>query len=185
MKLLINDKKDLTNFVSVIETYLKKTYLKVTHQKLKECIAKSMDFDKFASMPSAFPITVETETFVFKFMEMHDKCFSQKTDNKKFFFASHLHDTFAKDYICDDIQEVLKKAITLNEPEIFVDGGWEGGKFKYTLINDGNGQFPYIYMTKDVYKELLEKKYIGENVLITYKARKVHLFDKEKLKSIN
>lgn len=109
--------------------------------------------------------------------------FAQKADGKREYFASRLHEEFIKDYICDDIDECINRAIKLEDPEIFVDRGWGDMPLAISLINDGDGQFPYIFFTKKVFDKLVEKKYLSENILSTYKARKLYKFYKNKINS--
>lgn len=180
MKLLIENKSQLTAFVSKIENYLSGTYLKVRHQKLKECIAKTLGFEKYASIQPKLPLEIETEEIFFEYFENHDKMFAHKADGKKNWFASRLHCEFIKDYVSNDFEECIKTLLRVEEPEIFVDRGWGDAPLAISVISDGDGQFPYLYITRNVYDELLSKGYIGNNVLETYKARKLHIFNKDK-----
>jgi hypothetical protein len=178
MKILIENKSELTQFVSKIEKFIEGTYIKSKHQKIKECIAKSLNFEKYASLLSALPIQIETETFGFLYFTQSDKMFATKADLKKKYFAGRIHNEFIKDFICDDFDQCINKLMTLKNPEIFLDRGWGDQPLAISVINDGNGQFPYIYITNNIYKQLQKNNFIGGNVLSTYKARKLHVFDK-------
>lgn len=184
MKLLIENKKDLTLLVSKIETFIGRTYLEARHQKLKECIAVSLGFKKFASALSSFPLTVETETFFLDFFENYDKMFAVKANDKQVFFASQLQAIFIRDHVSDDFDKCIETLLRLEQPEIFLNRGWGDMPLAISIINDGDGQFPYLYITKKVFDQLKEKELIGDNVLQTFKARKLHCFDKEKYLSM-
>jgi len=61
---------------------------------------------------------------------------------------------------------------------VFWDRGWgdSGQTAEISIIADGNGQQPHAHITPDVYKALVAAGVVGENTLMTYKARRVHDF---------
>jgi hypothetical protein len=61
---------------------------------------------------------------------------------------------------------------------VFWDRGWgdSGQTAEISIIVDGNGQDPRARITAEVYKALREQNIVGENTLMTFKARRVHDF---------
>jgi hypothetical protein len=61
---------------------------------------------------------------------------------------------------------------------VFWDRGWgdSGQTAEISIIVDGNGQQPKAWVTTEVYKQLVRRHVVGENTLMTYKARRVHDF---------
>jgi hypothetical protein len=61
---------------------------------------------------------------------------------------------------------------------VFWDRGWgdHGQTAEISIIVDGNGQKPHAHLTPAVYQALVADKVVGENTLMTYKARRVHDF---------
>lgn len=59
---------------------------------------------------------------------------------------------------------------------VFWDRGWgdSGQPLEISIIVDGDGQQPKAWITADVYKELRAQQVIGDNTLMTFKARRLH-----------
>jgi hypothetical protein len=57
---------------------------------------------------------------------------------------------------------------------VFVDGGWDGHGYEYTIITGGNGQKPHASMTKETFERLRAAGRLDGNSLVTYKARRLH-----------
>lgn len=70
------------------------------------------------------------------------------------------------------------KSKTNKEIGLFWDNGYGEEIGEVTpiidIILDGDGQHPIGSITENLYKELLDKRLINENTLITYKPRKYH-----------
>lgn len=187
MKIFIKNIEQLNDFSNCVNSYFEKTYLRSNINVIKESIAKYFNFESYKALENKkVPFEIETETFFFKFVEFYYTEISAENDGKQRFFASMIHSSFVKKHITDDLETVIEIAMRLKDPEIFYDRGWgdSGQKAAISIINDGDGQFPYIFMSKKVYESLKERKLIGENILQTFKARKIHKFDKTKIKLI-
>jgi hypothetical protein len=61
---------------------------------------------------------------------------------------------------------------------VFWDRGWgdSGQTAEVSIIVDGNGQQPKAHITKSVYTALVDAGTVGENTLMTFKARRIHDF---------
>jgi hypothetical protein len=79
----------------------------------------------------------------------------------------------------DDAHTLLRHlADTHDWVSVFWDRGWGDSDqaVEITIIVDGNGQQPKAWITPDVYRGLRDQNIIGENRLMTFKARRVHDF---------
>lgn len=79
----------------------------------------------------------------------------------------------------DEAIALMKKLCNKSDDvAVFVDRGWgdSGQVATYEIITNGNGQKPLARITEETCKQLREKKILGGNTLITYKARKVYPF---------
>lgn len=64
---------------------------------------------------------------------------------------------------------------------VFWDRGWgdAGTVTEISIIADGDGQWPYAYLTESVYERLVVSGVVAPNSLQTYKARKIHDYEPE------
>lgn len=67
-------------------------------------------------------------------------------------------------------------AADYDQVSVFWDRGWGDNNqpAEISIIVDGDGQNPKAHITADVYRALCDAGTVGENTLMTYKARRVH-----------
>ncbi len=87
----IENKKDLTEFYTSAHRALRLQSVNAKQQPLKECIARTLKFNKYASALSGLPLNVSVDTFSKDFMVESNLAFSDKLeDYHEFCRALHL-----------------------------------------------------------------------------------------------
>jgi hypothetical protein len=76
--------------------------------------------------------------------------------------------------------EVLRLAEQLKNPMIFWDKGWGdvGDSLQISLIDDGNGQKPFCFLTRETFDEIQKDGLLHNNSYIGFKARRIYDFKK-------
>jgi hypothetical protein len=77
----------------------------------------------------------------------------------------------------DDARTLLEELAADNDwVSVFWDRGWgdSGQAAEISIIVDGDGQNPRAFLTKETYRELVDRKAIQPNSYGGYKARRVH-----------
>jgi hypothetical protein len=174
MNILIKNKSELSKVISIVNTELESNNISAKHQKLKECIAHSLNYSKFASLLVALPLELNTKIFSNSFIKESNKTFSDKIKTIEYFtrdLSRSILTSFIYSY--DDCITLMR---TMPEPEIFVDRGWGDTDLSISIINDGDGQVPYGFISNETYELLIKNKALSVNILNTYKARKLHVF---------
>lgn len=174
MNIVIKNKSDLTKVASIVAQKLNNENVSAKHQRVKECIAHSLSFNKFASLLDALPLSMNTLNFAISLSETANKSFADKI---------FITDYFTKELSCSllrqfelSYEQCIATIRTLSAPEIFVDQGWGDTKLSIIITNDSNGQIPYGYISKKTYQQLIKNNALTENILQTYKARKIHIY---------
>jgi hypothetical protein len=78
-----------------------------------------------------------------------------------------------------DAEDLLRELAETHEwVSVFWDRGWgaSGQVAEISIIVDGDGQQPKARITKSVYAALVDAGTVGENTLMTFKARRIHDF---------
>jgi len=166
MFIIIEDKCELDAIVEDTKTILGYSHIKTKHHKLKETIAANFGFQKFASLLKTF-----SETFG----ELSNKTFADKITNTQS-FGDWLYYRLLKGVV-HNYEQAIKILDKLDKPEVFWDMGWGDSALYISLINDGDGQKPLAYISRETFVKLKKNNLLGENILQTHKARKLFVYN--------
>lgn len=82
----------------------------------------------------------------------------------------------------DDAETLLQQLRARHgDVAVFWDKGWGDADtaLEISVIVDGDGQWPYAYLTESVYERLVVFGVVAPNSLRTFKARKLHDYEPE------
>jgi hypothetical protein len=183
MKCILENKEAVTDLITLAGNALSSSKVNVRHQRLKALFAQQAGYNTEAAMYAALPITFDIDAFCVPFLNFCNTKLADKAPNPDFSGQCLRRDMIKTvEVTYKQCLEILGK---LDEPEVFSDNGWgDTTTLSISVVNDGDGQYPYCFINRAQLKQLKDDGLLSDNVLQTYKARKLYLFDKKAYKRL-